>query len=205
MVNKCAVFNCRSGYKSKKNESSFLSASKAVFSFPKDTVLEEKWMKFVNRKDWKPSKHSVICLDYFEKKYLKYGKRVTLKYELNHVPTIYSDEISIPSSIIPKIPTFRKPPTDRHSIILDEIYTFQEMDKIKNIDMLHESNSPNGFSFQRYESFVLYYCLFFVDATPFIESIRIDNNLHVKLHYKILHFHSLNGLGQLTIVSLQVY
>ena len=184
MVNKCAVVNCRTGYKFKKRESSFLLASKAVFSFPKDTSLEEKWIKFVNRKDWKPSKHLVICMDHFEEKYLKYGKRVTLKHELKPVPSIYSEETCIPSSVMPKVSNFRKPPTKRDCTIPDEIHSFQEMDKIKNIDMLHESDSPNGFSFQRYESFVLYYRLFLVDSTPFIESISVDNNLHVKLHYK---------------------
>ncbi|XP_065671648.1 uncharacterized protein LOC136089526 [Hydra vulgaris] len=133
MVNKCAVVNCRTGYKTQKSESCSLFANKTVFSFPKDTNLEEKWIKFIKRKNWKPSKRSVC----------------------------------IPSSIKPKLPSFQKPPTEQNSTIPDKIYTFQEMDKIKNIDMLHESNSPNEFN-----------------STPFIESINIDNNLHVNLHYK---------------------
>ena len=50
MVNKCAVVDCRTSYKFKKNESNSLFVSKAVFSFPKDTNLEEKWIKFISRK-----------------------------------------------------------------------------------------------------------------------------------------------------------
>ena len=49
--------------------------------------------------------------------------------------------------------------------------------------MIHESNSLNRFS-QRYESFVFYFCLFFVDSASFIKSISVDNSLDVKLHYK---------------------
>ena len=48
--------------------------------------------------------------------------------------------------------------------------------------MLHESNSPNGFF--KDESLFLYNRLFFVESAPFIESIIVNNTLHVKLHYK---------------------
>ena len=72
MVNKCVVFGCNSGYStSKENVSSF--------RFPAEKPeLLQKWIKFVNRADWIPTKNSVICCKYFESKFLYEGKRTKL-------------------------------------------------------------------------------------------------------------------------------
>lgn len=46
----------------------------------------------VSCKNWFPWK----CINYFEKKFIKYGKKkCTLMWELEPVPTVYVDEISI--------------------------------------------------------------------------------------------------------------
>ena len=64
-----------------------------------DEVLNQRCVKFVSRKEWKPSNTSVICSDHFKSKYLIYGKqRVQLNFELDPVPTIY------PESHIPQSP-----------------------------------------------------------------------------------------------------
>ena len=76
-----------SGFKSGEKKSSF--------HFQEDTDLNEKWIYFVDRKNWLPSKNSVICIDHFEKIFIKYGqKKCNLMWELKPVPTAHVDEIS---------------------------------------------------------------------------------------------------------------
>ena len=61
MVNKCAAPSCRSGYA--KNETKHTTK----FHFPlKNFELNRLWIQFVNRIDWKPTKHSVLCELRFE-------------------------------------------------------------------------------------------------------------------------------------------
>ena len=67
MVNKCVVINCVSDYKTGENKSSV--------HFPENKDLNESWICFVNRKNRLPSKNSVRCIDHFEKKFIKYGKK----------------------------------------------------------------------------------------------------------------------------------
>ena len=51
---------------------------KASFHFPKDQELKRKLIYFVNRKDLLPTVHSVICIDHFEEKVIKCGKKCQL-------------------------------------------------------------------------------------------------------------------------------
>ena len=66
MVNKRPAPSCRSGYA--KNETKHITK----FHFPlKNFELNRLWIRFVNRKDWKPTKrkkHSVLCELHFEEK-----------------------------------------------------------------------------------------------------------------------------------------
>ena len=72
-----------------------------VFRFPlKSPELNRKWIRFVNRRDWAPTRRSGVCSKYFEKKFLKVGKRATLRWELQPVPSIYSGNESIPPSVM---------------------------------------------------------------------------------------------------------
>ena len=66
MVNKCLVTNYSTGYKT--------GQKKASFHFHEDQELQQKWICFVNHKDWLPTTHSVICIDHFEDKFIKRGK-----------------------------------------------------------------------------------------------------------------------------------
>ena len=61
------VINCSTGYKT--------GQKKASFDFHEDQELKPKRIYFVNRKDWLPTAHSVICIDHFEEKYIKRGKK----------------------------------------------------------------------------------------------------------------------------------
>lgn len=106
MVNKCCVVGCFSNY-SKHDVV-------PVFSFPVKKELRTKWIKFVNRLNWVPTKSSVICAKHFQEKYLKHGeqeKRFRLIKKLKPVPTIHPSVIS--KSSIPTINLERKSPTKR--------------------------------------------------------------------------------------------
>ena len=65
--------------------------------------------RFIN---WEPTKYTGICSKHFESKFLKIGKRTTLKWELNPVPTIYPKGI-LPS-LLPTPSSSRKPATNRN-------------------------------------------------------------------------------------------
>ena len=97
MVNKCVVFGCKSGYDSQKEKVSGFS-----FPFTKPDLLE-KWTKFVNRTNWKPSKSSVICVKHFKEELIIFGQRKKLKWELQPVPTVHSNEALKRPSTLPNV------------------------------------------------------------------------------------------------------
>ena len=113
MPNKCVVVGCNTGHKKGKRKREkelevpqtipVSSEKKAMFYFPKNNEeLSAKWLKFVNRVDWKPSDCSVISSDHFEAKYLLCGdKRTHLNQELDPVPTIYPVGHVPTSSLLP--------------------------------------------------------------------------------------------------------
>lgn len=190
MVNKCVVVKCRSGYKKKKQDGD--PNCKPIFRFPdqkKHSELRKKWIRFVNRQHWVPSRHSGICIDHFEQKYLRNGKRIRLLYHLNPVPTIYTEEAlqSIQPSLLPTdLGPSRKPPTKREFLVPDESVIFNNKDEIKHLDMLNNFCSPDGFLFQKNESDVMFYRIFYENNSkiPFFESIKINTELHVQLFHK---------------------
>ena len=76
MVNKCVAFGYSSGYDTN-------SEKVPIFSFPLGkSNLIEKWIKFVNRNNWFPTKNSVLCIKHFEDKYILKGKRNKLNWNL---------------------------------------------------------------------------------------------------------------------------
>jgi hypothetical protein len=132
MVNKCAVEYCKTGKTHDEEIEGADAATKiSTFHFPTDNEeILEKWIYFTGRKEWKPTKYSVLCEKHFDNKYIKYGdKRNKLKYELLPIPTIHTNDSDIPESMlrVPKIP--RQPPTNRnpHS---DEKPAFKKTDRI---------------------------------------------------------------------------
>ena len=54
MVGKCVVTNCSTSHKT--------GQKKASFHFHEDQELKGKCIYFVNRKDWSPNAHSVVCI-----------------------------------------------------------------------------------------------------------------------------------------------
>ena len=88
MVNKCTAPSCRSGCA--KNTTKYI----AKFHFPlKNFELKKLWIRFLNRKDWKPTKHSVLCELHFEETYIVWGGKSNLKWLMNPIPTKHSKEL----------------------------------------------------------------------------------------------------------------
>ena len=179
MVNKCAAPKCQTGY-------STTQVKCSSFHFPfKNEKLNERWIRFVNRSDWAPSKNSVLCELHFEEKFKTKGKRVTLNWSMDPVPTLHSDKLVATPSVLPTTQTTREPPRER-IFQLDQLESFQEQDKIQSVDELNQSHSPPGFVFRKFENSVVYYRLHFDESSQFpsvLESIRIDSDLHVQLQY----------------------
>ena len=190
MVNKCAVEYCNTGKTASDTDGIEEKNARKIstFHFPTDDEeLLEKWIYFTSRREWKPTKYSVLCEKHFDENYIKHGdKRNKLKYELRPIPTIHTNDSSVPESVlrVPKIP--RQPPTDRNAH-LDEKPAFKKTDKIKSINCLTEEHCPAGFSYKLHEGKVVYYNLQFdyTTSVPMVfESIIVDEKLHVTLSFK---------------------
>ena len=179
MVNKCVASKCQTGYTSSTKKLS-------SFHFPlKNEELNKKWISFVNKSDWVPTKHSVLCELHFEDIYKNKGKRMSLNWSMKPVPTIHSAELIDMPSVLPTTKTFRQPP--RKMIFQeDQLDSFCMHDRLNSLDDLNQSHSPPGFEFWQFEGCVIFYRLKFDNVLQFptiLESIRIDKELHVQLHY----------------------
>ena len=121
MVNKCAALSCGSGYA--KNETKHITK----FYVPlKNFELNRLWIRFVNRKAWKPTKHYVLCELHFEEKYIVRGGRSNFKWSMNPIPTKHSKELlKMPSSLLPTSKNTRKRPRER-LIFNGQMSTFRE-------------------------------------------------------------------------------
>ena len=99
-----------------------------LFSFPsnKKPYLLIIWVKFVNRKDWKPTKNSRICFKHFDEKCLKTGVRTTFRCKLNPIPSISLDSKNIPSLLLPSASASKKLPTRRTTTLPVRLNEFKE-------------------------------------------------------------------------------
>ena len=72
MVNTCSVVYCKTGYKKSENKEDKIPEKRPVFGFPdSNSNLKAKWVKFVSRKSWLPTKNSSICAKNIEGRFLK--------------------------------------------------------------------------------------------------------------------------------------
>ena len=96
----------------------------------------------MNRKDWSPTSQSVICIDHFDEKFIKRGKKCKLLWQLHPVPTIHNDSKSNPSLL--RTPTISRKSPRKRKIGVDELVLFQAADKIVDIGAILEQNSPEN-------------------------------------------------------------
>ena len=71
------------------------------FLFPlKNVELNKQWIRFVERRDWIATKHSMLYELHFEEKYLRRAEKCTLQWSMNPVPIVYPQKLlSKPSSL----------------------------------------------------------------------------------------------------------
>ena len=171
MVNKCSAPKCKTGYSSKSQEP--LDKKLSTFHFPlgKDKEeLNKKWIRFTNRADWTPTKNSVLCELHFDDRYLIHGKRTTLNWNLDPIPTKHSKELENLHSVLPTTTTTRKPPSKRN-FQDDQLMEFKSKDIINSLKDFNESNTPPGFTLQKFDNTVVLYRL------KFDEVKNVRNNL----------------------------
>ena len=157
----------------------------ATFHFPKQKEeLLKRWEKFVAKKDWSSTSSSVLCEKHFQEKFLKRGKRTTLKWDLNPVPTIHDDKAKKRPADFPEIQELRKPPKIR-SILPDQLKEFSDIDKIRTHEEIDPiKHCPQGYEGKKKDSSIVFYRTIFDEITGFptiSAAILIDNQLHVKL------------------------
>ena len=181
MPNTCAAVGCKTNYLTCKEKVS-------TFSFPNEKEKPELfrlWVKFVNREsNWKPTSHTTLCAHHFDENYMKRGKvRIHLKWDMNPIPTIHTDEVLKRPSTIPTPEVPRKAPKLR-VYQEDQMKKFLENDVISCFEDIDEQHSPRGYQFMKRDDCVIYYKLVFDEITSFpkvFASIRIDTYFHVQL------------------------
>ena len=173
MVNKCCVVGCRSNYKGEEIV--------PVFSFPSDEDIKNRWIKFVNRKDWQPTSSAVICIKHFEGKFLKKGehkKRFRLIKTLKSIPTIYLASTKTSSTYKVCLP--RKFPKKR--VFQDQYDKFKRNNNIISLESITESDCPQGYLYTKYVDVA--FCKIVLNELHVPEvtaCMRVDDRLHMKL------------------------
>ena len=101
---------------------------------------------------------------------------------MNPAPTVYPQNLlSNPSSLPTQQTTCSLP---RKRSFPDELSTFQQRDLIRTVQNLNESIAPAGFQFKELDNCIIY--PFSFEGTKFmkiLESIKLDDDLHVRLQY----------------------
>ena len=93
MVRPCVIKGCESNHRKYGNNSKYaIPKRRCVFQFPtKKPELYNQWLTFLNSNVdgfIEPQQSDGVCILHFEKKFLNFGKRTTLKWDLNPVPTM---------------------------------------------------------------------------------------------------------------------
>ena len=104
MTKTCSVAACNTNHKKRINGTPVISHPGTVIKFPnkKNESLLPAWVKFCNRKhEFTITNNTGICTKHFDEKFINKGTRMTLKWELNPVPTKYAPDIDVPPSMIP--------------------------------------------------------------------------------------------------------
>ena len=120
--------------------------SLATFHFPsKKEELLSRWIKLVGKTDWAPTNASVFCENHFKEEFLKRGKRTTLKWDLNPVPTIHNKAAMKRPAYFPEIKEFRKSLKIRN-ILPDQMKDFYSEGKINAYeDIDHIKHCPQDY------------------------------------------------------------
>ena len=101
---------------------------------------------------------------------------------MNPVPIVYPKNLLSNPSSLPIQQTTSSLPRKRS--FPDELSTYQQRDVIRTFQDLNESIAPAGFQFKELDNCIIY--PFSFEGTKFmkiLESIKLDDDLHVRLQY----------------------
>ena len=135
-----------------------------------------------------PGKNGGICSKHFQDKFLKPGKRTTLRWDLNAVPSIYPDSGNFPPSLLPSVPQRKKSPTRRE--FPDQISKFKQKDQMKYFSQINETACAPGYQLLKLQkNKAIFYetenCP--VNDIPLVtETIVVTDSLNVKLFWKAI-------------------
>ena len=129
---------------------------------------------FVNPKDWLPTTHSIICMNHFEEKLIKYCKKCAVANK----SSTYNHNDSRTNPSLLRTPTIPRKTSRKRNIWVDELVLFQAADIIVDIGSISEQNSPEDSTFKKLDNSVQLLNLFQVH-----ECISVHRNLHVPLSY----------------------
>ena len=186
MTKTCAVAGCKTNCKKQENGVKIISNPGTVIGFPdesKPSTLLPEWIRFCNQKSIHITEHVGICTKHFDDKFVKEGKRKTLRWELHPIPTKYCPDIEVPPSLMPTTPTHRKLPTDRSQP--DQLNAFRKEDLVQSLADVTDSLCPPGYKLEVHDgkAAILYKLEMTESNIPEVtETIVIDQELHVKLY-----------------------
>ena len=169
------MFGCLSNYQGE--------GTVPVFSFPSDEDIKNRWIKFVNRKDWHLTSSAVICIKHFEGKFLKKGeheKRFRLIKTLKPIPTIYPASTKTSSTYKVSLP--RKSPRKR-AFQDDQYDEFKGNNNVIGLESINESDCLQRYLYAKYEEHVVFHKIVLneLHVSEVTACIRVDDKLDVKL------------------------
>ena len=145
--------------------------------------IYNRWIKFVNRKDWQPTSSAVVCIKHFEGKFLKKcedEKMFRVIKTLKPIPRI--SPASTKTSSTYKVSLPRKSPKKR-VFEQDQYDEFKRNNNITGLESITESDCPQGYLYAKHEDHVVLHKIVLneLHVPEVTASIRVDDKLHVKL------------------------
>ena len=216
MVNKCAAFGCKSGYKN--NPTPGEGDQKVTFhAYPlQNKELCDKWIRANPRKDFIPSKHSKLCSLHFkpndfveihndsnkrrqkgrvdDKLIRRYLKADAVPSVFSNAPEYLSSTGSTPRTTLKATSASRR---EQEAKVLGELEdTFVAEDDISDLTvdelahrLQHESPLPDGFTISVVGQSLLIFITEAADDVPSIKaciSVRSDHSVVVSMDRKVV-------------------
>lgn len=203
MPRRCSIPGCNSNYDSVLKGS---NKCESTFAFPKDKNKCEKWLKAIPRKDWTPTKCSVVCAKHFhDSDIIRYheftlpsgeNKKILLKYPKLSESAIPRQFDNLPKYLSSAPAKKRTNPEERRETILHReeqiIEDFLHNDIITDFDDL-ANNFKTKLEIQSWEAKIVtknnsrklyFYNLDIDQYVTVMATIAIEDNLMVKVYLK---------------------
>ena len=206
MVNKCAAFGCKSGYKGHEQRDQCVKIT--FHSFPlANKELCDRWIRAISREDFTPSKHSRICSLHFKgtdfveeradsnaarnrRKSTAAGEKLSLRYlKESAVPSIFpnapkylSTTSGGPRETVSATASSRQEQEARRLQELEQsFYAADDITSLTHVEIMDrlkaETAAPGGYTFNIVDSVLLIYWLQVSDNVPSVKAcITLQDN-----------------------------